>query len=326
MIKVEAPGLFTLVQDRGRPGYYALGFPPSGAMDLYAHDAANILVGNDENAAALEMTFLGGKFTFGQFSVVAVTGAVVDVKLDGQCVPGWMAQIVRKGQTLEIGPTRAGARCYLSVRGGIDVPVVMDSRSTYVSSGLGGHRGRPVEAGDELGIGEMVRWGNDPRGGLDVPESLIPSYSHEYEIRVVPGLCDYRLTEKSVDALYSTPYTVSTEANRTGYRMSGETLDFMERTPPFGAGADPSNVVNLGYPVGSIQAPSGSELIVLLRDAVTGGGYATVGTVIGVDLDVIAQMKAPERVLFQKASVDEALAERQARTRKLQRLIERTWK
>ena len=139
---------------------------------------------------------------------------------------------------------------------------------------------------------------------------------------MVPGLCDYRLTGQAVENLYSTPYEVTTEANRTGYRFAGQPLEFVDRVAPFGAGSDPSNVVNLGYPLGSIQAPGGTELICLLRDAVTGGGYATVGTVISADLDIIAQSKAPDEVMFLPVTIELALAERSTRSRRLARIRE----
>jgi biotin-dependent carboxylase-like uncharacterized protein len=320
MIEVVTPGLYSTIQDRGRPGYYAMGVPPSGALDLFAHEAANALVGNDPGAATVEITFLGPTLTFREFTLVAITGAEVDVTLDGVRVPAWMSQVVRAGQTLVFTGMRAGARAYLAVRGGLDVPSIMGSRSTYVASGLGGHHGRTLQAGDTLSIGDMVAPGTDVRGGVEVPADLRPRYPSEHEIRVVPGLCDYRLTADAVRTLYATPYAITTEANRTGYRLTGEALAFRDRVAPFGAGADPSNVVNLGYPVGSIQVPSGTELICLLRDAVTGGGYATVATVISADLDLLAQAKSPEQVRFVPVTVETALAARATRSARLRRI------
>ena len=319
-IAVQLPGLHSTLQDVGRPGYYAMGVPPSGALDMYAHEAANALCGNASHAASIEVTFLGPTLVFSVPTVIAVAGADFDVTLNGMHVPGWMSQFVRAGQTLAFGALRGGARAYLAVRGGFSVPLVMGSRSTYALSGLGGLNGGPLRAGDVLHIGNDVLPGTDRRPGEVVPESLRPRTSGEEEIRVVPGLCDYRLTADAKEVLYSTPYEVATEANRTGYRFHGASLSFVRRVAPFGAGDDPSNVVNLGYPIGSIQAPSGSELICLLRDAVTGGGYATVGTVISADLDLIAQLKAPDRVMFRSVSVDQALEARRDRRLRLQRI------
>jgi len=321
MIEISAPGLHSSIQDRGRPGFYALGVPPSGALDSFAHDAANALVGNDPDAAGIEVTFLGPTMTFQVTTVIAVTGGEVNVSLDGgQRVPLWTSQLVRAGQTVTVGTMHTGARAYIAVRGGIDTPVVMGSRSTYTLSGLGGVEGRTLKAGDKLPIGTAVRKGSWLRAGVRVPEELRPDYPTEQEIRVVPGLCDYRLAAEATEKLYSTPYEVTVEANRTGYRFQGEPLTFVAREAPFGAGHDPSNVVNLGYPVGSIQVPSGTELICLLRDAVTGGGYATIGTVISADLDLMAQSKAPDRAMFRPVDVETALAERAVRARRLAKI------
>lgn len=320
MIEVVTPGLYSSVQDRGRPGYYAQGIPPSGAMDMFAHDIANALAGNDPRAATIEVTLLGPTMTFAVTTLIAVTGATIDVELDGQRVPPWCSQLVRAGQTISFGMMHTGARAYLAVRGGIDVPVVMGSRSTYALSRLGGFRGRTLQAGDVLTIGEAFRAGTRTRAGVSVAEKRRPSYPTEQEIRVVPGLCDYRLTAQAVERLYSTPYHVTVEANRTGYRLTGAPLEFVPRTAPFGAGADPSNVVNLGYPIGSIQVPCGAELICLHRDAVTGGGYATVGTVISADLDRVAQSKMPDRALFIPVTLEVAMAERAVRARRVARI------
>jgi biotin-dependent carboxylase-like uncharacterized protein len=325
MIEIVAPGLHSSIQDRGRSGYYALGIPPSGAMDLFAHDVANALVGNAPGAAGVEITFLGPTLTFRESAVIAVTGGALDAAFaDGQRIPLWTSQFVRRGQTVKLGPLSSGARAYLAVRGGVDTPVVMGSRSTYSLSRLGGLDGRTLQAGDLLAIGTDVLKGSRRRPGVQVPDELRPTYPVEQEIRVVPGLCDYRLAAAATEVLYSTPYTVTVEANRTGYRFQGEPLDFLDRTAPFGAGHDPSNVVNLGYPVGSIQVPSGTELICLHRDAVTGGGYATVGTVISADLDLIAQSKAPDRAVFRPVSIETALAERAVRGRRLAAIARHT--
>jgi len=129
----------------------------------------------------------------------------------------------------------------------------------------------------------------------------------------VLGLCSYRFTEVSIEKMFSSDFAIGVEANRVGYRLTGPPLEFVDREAPFGAGDDPSNVVDLGYPVGSIQVPSGQELICLLRDGVTGGGYATIGTVIGVDIDVLGQMQAPNTVRLREVDVDAAVTARRAR-------------
>lgn len=311
MLDVVAPGVQTLVQDRGRAGYMAIGLPPSGPMDYLSHHAANALVGNDPAAATLESVFVGPTLHFRYDSVVAVTGADVDLRIDDVSMPAWTTLPVRAGQVLTVGPARAGARNYVAVRGGIGTPKVMGSRSTYLPSAIGGVDGRELRVGDVLKCAD--EYGPYPRLGHAVDEALRPSLAPHQEIRVVMGLCRYRFTDVSVEKMLSSDFTIGIEANRVGYRLSGPPLEFVERDAPFGAGDDPSNVVDLGYPVGSIQVPSGQELICLLRDGVTGGGYATIGTVIGVDIDTLAQMQAPNTVRLVEVDIDHAVAARRSR-------------
>lgn len=311
MLDVITPGVQTLVQDAGRRGYLAIGLPPSGPMDQFSHHVANALVGNDPDAAALESVFTGPALRVQRDTVVAVTGADVDLRIDGVAMPTWTTLPVRAGQVVAVGPALAGARSYLAVRGGIGTPKVMGSRSTYLPSGIGGVAGRELRAGDTLKCGND--FGPLPRLGYTVDEALRPAHAEHREIRVVLGLCRYRFTDVSVEKMLSTDFTIGIEANRVGYRLSGAPLEFVDRKAPFGAGDDPSNVVDLGYPMGSIQVPSGQELICLLRDGVTGGGYATIGTVIGVDIDVLAQMQAPNTVRLVEVDVDDAVAARRSR-------------
>jgi biotin-dependent carboxylase-like uncharacterized protein len=311
MLDVVEPGVQTLVQDAGRPGYLAIGLPPSGPMDHFSHHVANALVGNDPAAAALESVFTGPTLHVQRDTVIAVTGAQIDLRIDGVSMPTWTTLPVRAGQIVAVGPALNGARSYLAVRGGIGTPKVMGSRSTYLPSGIGGMAGRQLRAGDDLKCGND--FGPHPRLGYSVDEAIRPAPAEHREIRVVLGLCRYRFTDVSVDKMLSSDFTIGVEANRVGYRLSGPPLEFVDRAAPFGAGDDPSNVVDLGYPVGSIQVPSGQELICLLRDGVTGGGYATIGTVIGVDIDVLAQMQAPNTVRLVEVDIDDAVAARRAR-------------
>jgi biotin-dependent carboxylase-like uncharacterized protein len=311
MLDVVEPGVQTLVQDQGRNGYFAIGLPPSGPMDYFSHHVANALVGNDPAAAALESVFIGPTLHFRRDTVVAVTGAEVRLTLDGVSMPSWTTLPVRAGQVLTVGPALKGLRSYVAVRGGIGTAVVMGSRSTYLQSAIGGVDGRELRVGDVLPCADQ--FGPYPRLGYVVDESLRPSLETHQKIRIVLGLCSYRFTDVSIEKMLSSDFTVGTEANRVGYRLTGPPLEFVDREAPFGAGADPSNVVDLGYPMGSIQVPGGEELICLLRDGVTGGGYATIGTVIGVDIDSLAQMQAPNTVRLVEVDVDKAVAARRAR-------------
>jgi biotin-dependent carboxylase-like uncharacterized protein len=312
MLDVVEPGLQTLVQDLGRNGYFAIGLPPSGPMDAFSHHAANALVGNDPAAATLESVFVGPTLHVRHDTVVAVTGADVDLRIDGVRMPTWTTLPIRGGQVLTVGPAMTGARNYVAVRGGIGTPLVMGSRSTYLPSAIGGVDGRELRAGDVLRSANQ--FGPYPRLGFSVDESLRPVLTDHRDIRVVLGLCRYRFTDVSVEKMLASEFTVGTEANRVGYRLSGPPLEFVDREAPFGAGDNPSNVVDLGYPMGSIQVPSGQELICLLRDGVTGGGYATIGTVIGVDIDALAQLQAPNTVRLREVDVETAVAARRARS------------
>ncbi|KZN98363.1 biotin-dependent carboxyltransferase family protein [Bacillus badius] len=315
MIKVIQPGLQTTVQDDGRIGYYEVGMPPSGAMDKYSFTAANVLVGNEENAAALEITYMGPVLEFQQDAVIALTGGEIPPKVNGEPVPMWETLAVQAGDQLSFDFVKQGARVYLAVAGGIDVPLIMGSRSTYTLCGIGGLEGRPLQAGDELKIGSDVK--QRVKIGTRIQEDLIPVFSKSNEIRVVVGLCSYRLTEESKERFFSLDWTVTAEANRVGYRFKGERLSFVEREQPFGAGSNPSNVVDLGYPIGSIQVPDGVEPIALLNDAVTGGGYATICTIISADLNKMAQVKTNEKVRFVAVDIEAALQARKEYANKL---------
>lgn len=318
MIKVLSPGLQTTVQDQGRIGYYEVGMPPSGAMDKYSFKASNLLVGNKENAAVLEITYMGPSLEFTQDAKIAMTGGELPPKINGQPVPMWETLAVKTGDVLSFDFIKQGARVYLAAAGGFDIPLIMESRSTYTLCGIGGYEGRPLLAGDELKIGNDLEFYVPV--GTRMSDDLIPKFAKTTDIRVVLGLCSYRLTEESKDRFFSIDWTVTPEANRVGYRFKGERLKFVEREQPFGAGSNPSNVVDLGYPIGSIQVPDGVEPIALLNDAVTGGGYATICTIISTDLDKMAQIKTNEKVKFKRVTIDEALEARREYQEKLDKI------
>jgi biotin-dependent carboxylase-like uncharacterized protein len=317
-IKVNKPGLLTTVQDTGRFGEYAIGMPPSGAMDVFSYQIGNYLVGNEEGAAGLEITYFGPELEFTEPAVIAITGAEMPPKINGEEAPTWETLQVNEGDVLSFDYLKNGARSYLAVAGGIDVPLFLHSRSTYTLIGLGGHEGRALKEGDELKVGGS----NDrsDRVGMAVAEAQVPKFTKEAEIRVIIGLASYRLTEESMKTFLETEWTVTPDADRIGYRYRGGELEFVEREQPAGAGSDPANVVDLGYPVGSIQVPGGVEPIVLLNDAVTGGGYATIGTVISVDRDRLAQTKTNDKTRFRSVDLEEALKAREERRRQMEEI------
>ncbi|MGI9412067.1 MAG: biotin-dependent carboxyltransferase family protein [Hyphomicrobiales bacterium] len=317
-IKVISPGLATTVQDLGRPGYYHLGIPISGAMDRFSLRAANMLVGNDEGAAALEATFMGPELEFTSDAMVAVAGADMPAKVDGEPRAQWSAFAVRAGQTLSFDFLKGGARIYIAVSGGIDVPVVLGSRSTYPLGALGGHEGRALQSGDELQVGAG---GATVQEGRSVPEDLRRMPGNPAELRALPGIYWYRITEAAQHNFFEDTWKVAPEADRIGYRFrDGRPMEFVEREQPFGAGSDPSNIVDGCYPYGSIQVPGGTEPIVLHRDAVSGGGYFMLGTVISADMDLIGQLQPHTPTRFVEVDMAAALAARHDRSGLLDRV------
>ena len=317
-IEVLKPGLATSVQDAGRPGYYHLGIPLSGALDQHSLVLANLLVGNDEGAAVIESTLLGPELQFDAPTLVVVTGADAKVKLNGNEVPRNTSFAVQAGDKLSFDFMKLGARMCIAVAGGIDVPIVLGSRSTYGLGAFGGFNGRKLLAGDKLPLGTPAA---SARAGRTVDAALLPVLEKEVALRVLPGIYFHRLQEVSVQSFFADTWTVGSEADRIGYRYKhGTPLKFQDRTPPFGAGDDPSNIVDAGYPYGSIQVPGGREPIILHRDAVSGGGYAMVGTVISADMDLIAQMQPNHKARFVEVDMAQALDARAERRRRLDRL------
>jgi len=303
MIKIINPGIYVSVQDKGRNGYFEMAMPPSGAMDEYSFIAANLLVGNEENAACLEVTYLGPTIEFQEDYTIAITGGEMPPKINGERIPMWQSVQVKTGDILSFDFITKGARTYIAISGGIDVPVVMGARSTYTSIGIGGYKGRPLKEGDVL----ESRIGNHDHVHKELPSSYIPNFKTDYEINVVLGMCSYRFTEDSIKDFFECEWKVTPEADRVGYRLKGIQLQFKEREQPFGAGSNPSNIVDSGYPIGSIQIPNGTEPIVLLRDGVTCGGFVTLGTVVSSDLNTMGQIKTGETIKFNQVSMEEAL-------------------
>lgn len=309
-LKIVKSGLATTIQDLGRPGYFHLGIPEGGAMDRLALRAANMLVGNPEDAAGLEAVFMGPEIEFTRDASIATTGAELPVMIDGEPRDTWTSITVKAGQVLSFGFLQSGARAYIAVSGGIATEPDLGSRSTYPIGALGGVGGRAVQPGDELPVGDAPLVAE----GRSVPAALRRGPGNPAELRVLTGLYWYRLTEEAGRSFFDDTWTVAAEADRMGYRFKGgRPLDFVDREPPFGAGADPSNIVDGCYSYGSIQVPGGTEPIVLHRDAVSGGGYFTLGAVISADMDLIGQLQPNTQVNFVNVDMDTALAARAER-------------
>ena len=303
--EVIEPGVFTTVQDLGRRGYFASGIPPSGAMDRFALRMGNLLVRNSLEEAGVEMTAIGVTLKILDDAIIAITGADFDATLNGNRVPNWQTIHVRPGDILSVDKYRVGWRCYLCVAGGIDVPPALGSKSTYTLGGLGGLRGRVLKKGDLLKIGPP-RESLDGLKGRKVTEGILPRPGDEKELRVVLGPQDDHVKEESIEVFLNSPYWVSHNSNRVGYRFEGPQLFFRVRERSMDAGSDPSNIVDDGNAIGAIQIPAGKEPICLGPDGVTMGGYVKIACLISVDMDRMAQLALREEVRFRAVTVDEA--------------------
>lgn len=316
-VKVLKPGLSTTVQDLGRPGYYHIGIPISGGMDRFALRCANMLVGNKEGLAVLEAVFMGPELKFTDDATVAVTGGELPPKVNGEARATWTSFKVKKGDVLSFDFLKKGARAYIAISGGIDVPVVLGSRSTYTLGALGGFEGRKLAEGDTLKIGK----GRGVKEGRAIPEKLRRGPGAPAELRMLPGLYWHRITADAGKHFLEDTWKVAPEADRIGYRFKGgRKIEFVDRVPPFGAGSDPSNIVDACYPYGSIQIPSGTEPIVLHRDAVSGGGYFMVGAVISADMDLIGQLQPHTPTRFVEVTMAQALKARKDRSKILEKI------
>jgi biotin-dependent carboxylase-like uncharacterized protein len=313
IFEVINPGVQTTVQDLGRPGHLGEGIPPSGAFDATSLRLANLLVGNpvghhilagdDPGAAGLEMPMVGPTLRALRTTLIAVTGADMALTVDDLPMPLWASVLVRAGQRVTIGPARTGARGYLAVAGGLDVPILHGSRATNLRAGFGGFSGRALAAGDVLEAGEShpdiaFRAGRRIRPDRR-PRPQAPEADHAV-LRVVLGPQDHLFTPDSVEEFLITRWELSAVSDRMGCRFIGPTLYFLPRPEYLAeqAGADPSNIVDDSICIGSIQVPSGLEPIVMGVDGPSLGGYAKIATVLSQDLSVLAQLRPGDRVRF----------------------------
>ena len=288
---VHKSGLLTTVQDRGRYGYQRFGMPVSGAMDVFSLELANLLLGNDPGDACLEATVSGPELEFTGASWVAITGANMDPHLNGQGIPMNTAVDVRPGDRIGFKGLRSGCRAYIAFAGGIAIPQVMGSRSTYLRAGIGGFQGRALMSGYELPLG--VPKGN-PRLNK-IPKGLIPEHKHEQTIRVIPGPEAHYFAISGLRSFLSTEYIVTARSDRMGYRLSGEPIKHKEGM---------TNIISAGISLGTVQVPGDGQPIILMADRQTSGGYARIANVITADLSLIAQMQPGDRILFTETNLD----------------------
>jgi antagonist of KipI len=291
-ILVLAPGLQTTVQDLGRPGHGAIGVSPSGAADRTSLRLGNLLLGNPESDAALEMTLLGGTFEFRSRAAIALTGSDFGAALDGVPVEPWTAREVRPGQILVCGASRSGARCYLCVGGGLKVPLVLGSASTHIMSGLGGLHGRALREGDEVSIGETSTPFRERRVSAKTIEMLLP----RKRLRVTAGPHFERFAEDSRRMFFENDWLVSQQSNRLGLRLEGPAL------------AAAPEIVSVGVSLGTVQVASAGQPIILFVDQQTTGGYPQLACVATIDHTSIGQLCPSDEVSFELIGESDAVS------------------
>ncbi|MFO7931008.1 MAG: biotin-dependent carboxyltransferase family protein [Thermodesulfobacteriota bacterium] len=289
---VLEPGAFTTIQDLGRFGYQTLGVPISGAMDSYSASAANILAGNSQTSAVLEMTIQGCTLAVMRNARVALTGARAGIRHNSMEKPPWSAFEVEPGDVLRISQVSLGCRIYMAVDGGFDVPLVMGSRSTYAQAALGGHKGRALQKGDFLPAGKS---GKIPAENV-IPEEFIPEMGQETELCCVAGPQEHMFRDKGRD-LFTYEYTVTQRADRRGIRLEGPQIEHSHQSP----GA----IVSEPILPGNIQVPADGQPIILLREQTT-GGYPKIATVISSDLPKLGRIIPGDKITFRAVTVEQA--------------------
>ena len=291
-VKVISPGALTTVQDAGRFGFLQSGISVSGVMDSYSHRAANLLVDNPQEEAVLEVTLMGPVLEFQCSTRIAVTGAVMQLKLNDQPVPMWQTIPVKEGDRLSFAGIQGGCRAYIAFAGGLDVPVIMGSKSTNLKAQMGGFEGRMLKRDDVVPLkapsGEAKLWA--------ASEEWIPKFPTQITLRAVLGPQEDLFTEEGIASFLNTEYVVTPANDRMGYRLEGEEITHK-------VGAD---IVSDGIVMGAVQVPSSGQPIILMADRQTTGGYTKIATVVTADLPLLAQAQAGTKIRFERVSVEEA--------------------
>lgn len=291
-VVVESPGLLTTVQDLGRVGFGPLGVSPSGAADAFALQLANLLVGNERGVAALELTLTGGRFHFPDGAVIAMAGSDFSARLDGRELAHWTRHAITPGATLEFGATKTGARCYLAIAGGIQVPSFLGSASTHLVSGLGGFEGRALRSKDVLQIGKPAK-SLSPR---KLAPQIIAAWQPRKTLRVTSGAQFDWFSADAHKGMFDSSFTISEESNRLGLRLQGAALH-----------SDPSReMMTEGVTLGDIQITPAGDAIILFVEQQTTGGYPKIATVIGADRSSLAQLRPRDVIRFEQIPLDQA--------------------
>ena len=290
LLSVLNPGAYTTVQDYRRYGYQQVGIPLSGALDAFAFDVANMLVKNPINSAALEITIMGCRFEVLNEADVAITGAEIGVTLNERPVECWRSYRIKSGDILEIKQVKSGCRAYLAVTGGIDVPIVMGSRSTYVGGNIGGYLGRPLKQGDIIKRGE----GQTLKRPRKLSPAMIPHYPSHIVLHAVIGPQD-EFFDEGLKTLFNSEFMVTPKADRMGYRLQGPIIKHRDNVP--------ISIISEPSVPGGVQIPPDGQPIILLMEQ-TVGGYAKIATVISTDLCKVAQATPGDTIRFEQVTLE----------------------
>lgn len=308
-ISVLNPGLLTTIQDRGRYGYEKYGVIVSGAMDQYSMRIANILVGNDENEGVLEITLIGPALKIKKGNLISITGADISPTINEKKVPMGRPIYLNEDCVLKFGKCVNGCRAYIAIAGGIDVLLIMDSKSTYLRFGIGGQDGRALKKGDVINIGKKnsISLGIiDKIKVLNKKESFV--YTKWYVknfiinenspiyIRVFEDMQFKNIKEESIKDFFSKPFIIDSKSDRMGYRLNGPKVELSEKLEMI------SGEVSLG----TIQIPPDGNPIILLADRATAGGYPKIAHVALYDIPKLVQLKPNDKIIFKKITLKEA--------------------
>ena len=295
-LKIIQAGLLTTVQDLGRFGYQKFGVPLSGALDSFSLRIGNILVGNEEGAAGFEITLMGPKIEFLNDLLIAITGANLNPHLNNKPAPMWEAIEVKKGDELSFKGVISGIRSYLAISGGIDVPLVLKSRSTYIGGKIGGFSGRAIQQGDIIKSNGQLEQKVKP--GTRCPEILIPKFEKDVNLKVIMGPQDDYFDEKEgIEVFLSSEYTVTSKSDRMGYRLEGEVIKHRKDKP--------KGIISEPTVPGGIQIPPEGQPIILLMEQ-TVGGYPKIATVISTEIRKVGQAKPGDKIRFERIDIEEA--------------------
>lgn len=290
IFKVIKPGLQTTVQDLGRYGFREYGVSPSGAMDSYSLQMGNLLVGNVLGEAALEAPLIGPVLLALHDVSIAICGGNFTPKINNQEVPLWKCTVIKKGQTLSFGRVKEGARTYICVAGGIQVPFVLNSKSTYLSGKFGGLDGRALKEGDTLYGKPYIR------RNRFIHAKFIPEYMNPLTLRIIAGPHKDKFTPLGFKTFLTGEYIISPQSNRMGYQLSGPKIEH----------SSTADIISDAIPLGGIQVPSSGQPIILMAEHQTTGGYSRIGSVISTDIPLLAQAKPGTRVRFKEISLQSA--------------------